>query len=312
MEKVALKVWAEEWLRYKQNYVKESTYANYLILFRNHILPALGERYLEELSTRVIQKKVSFWLSEGRLDGKGGLSQKTVRDIVCVLKKCLQDYSIFYNCETPSIHVEYPSTKKKCRKEILTKRQQESLLARIRNNLDCETVGYALSLYTGIRIGELCALQWKDIDMEERMIIVNKTLQRIYIKDTEQDAGHTKIVITAPKSERAVRMIPISDSLYDLLKKVYCKNKNVYLLTGTKHYIEPRLYRKHYERFQQENMEDYICFHGLRHTFATRCIEAGADYKVVSELLGHASVNLTLNYYVHPQLEDKRRCVECI
>lgn len=124
--------------------------------------------------------------------------------------------------------------------------------------------------------------------------------------------GHTKVMITTPKSRKSVREIPISEALYEMLSKYKRQNPEHYLVTGSPLYMEPRLYRKHYAGFFEKKKAEYIHFHGLRHTFATRCIEAGADYKVVSELLGHASVNLTLNLYVHPQWEDKKRCVDLV
>lgn len=312
MKQKLMNEWAEEWLQYKKGYVKESTYANYLILMRNQIIPRLGEKPVEEVDSKTVQEQVTYWSERGRLDGKGGLAQKTVKDIVVILKMCRRDYAKMYDCNMPVLEVEYPVNKKINRLNVMSKEQQERFLNIICEELEYESLGYALSLYTGIRIGELCALQWSDIDMESRSIAIRKTLQRIYLKDKKGRKGKTKITITTPKSAKADREIPISDALHTLLSMKYCKDKNAYLLTGTRKYMEPRLYRRHYERFLKENSTEYIRFHGLRHTFATRCIESGADYKVVSELLGHASVNLTLNLYVHPCWEDKKRCVELI
>lgn len=312
MRNVVLKNWAQEWLNFKKDYVKESTYANYLILLKNQILPILGEYPMDAIDTCLVQNTVTYWLDKGRLDGRGGLSQKTVRDMVTLLRMCLHDYSKTYNCSMPSLDIQYPVKRKSGRKRVLTKEQQGYLLQVIRRKLNNESLGYALTLYTGIRIGELCALKWADVDMHRRTIMISKTLQRIYLKDQEGRNGQTKITITSPKSEKAIREIPVSNGLYELLDRMHCRDKNTYLITGTRKYIEPRLYRKHYELFLYENQAEYIRFHGLRHTFATRCVESGADYKVVSELLGHASVTLTMNLYVHPQWEDKKRCVELI
>lgn len=312
MKYVVLKEWAEEWIQLKKAYVKESTYANYLIMLKNHILPELGDVVVNEIDSQMVQQKVRDWMEHGRRDRREGLSQKTVRDMVGILKMCLRDYGKRHDCNMPVIEVEYPVRKKKIARSVLSKEEQVYLLDVIRKNLEYESLGYAMSLYTGIRIGELCALQWADIDMDGRAVEITKTLQRIYLKNVEGEKGKTKIVITAPKSEKAVRKIPISDALYEMLNDMYCKDQKSYLITGTRKYMEPRLYRKHYETFLHENQAEYIRFHGLRHTFATRCVESGADYKVVSELLGHASVNLTLNLYVHPQWEDKKRCVELI
>lgn len=312
MKSKQLKEWAAEWLQYKKNYVKESTYANYLILFENQILPRLGDRAVEEIDSRMVQEQVSYWAKSGRLNGAGGLSCKTIKDMITLLKMCLNDYKKVYECNMRNLEIEYPNSRNMKRRTVLSREQQEYLIGAIRRNLGYESLGYALSLYTGMRIGELCALQWGDIDMKRKSILISKTLQRIYLKNTNGKGGSTKISVTSPKSAKAVREIPISETLYGLVKCMHCKDEKAYLLTGTRKYIEPRLYRRHYERFLDRNRAEYIRFHGLRHTFATRCIESGADYKVVSELLGHASVNLTLNLYVHPQWEDKKRCVELI
>ncbi|WP_122642481.1 site-specific integrase [Luxibacter massiliensis] len=311
MEQMMFEEWAEEWLDYKKNYVKESTYANYLIAMVNHIVPAFQGMEMNEITTNVIQNAVLAWSKTGCLNKTGGLSLKTIKDMTIIVKMCIKDYEERYDSDLKIRTIEYPAIKKSEGKAVLSKKQQEYMLNVIKRNLEYETLGYAVSLYTGIRIGELCALQWGDIDIDNRLIRINKTLQRIYLK-SDSTKGKTKVTITSPKSDKAVRDIPISQTLYSLFKKLTFKNKKVYLLTGDRNYIEPRLYRKHYEKFLREHNIEQIRFHGLRHTFATRCIESGADYKIVSELLGHSSVNLTLNLYVHPHMEDKRRCVELI
>ena len=298
-------------LRLQKNYVKESTYANYLIAMVNHIVPAFQGMEMNEITTNVIQNAVLAWSKTGCLNKTRGLSLKTIKDMTIIVKMCIKDYEERYDSDLKIRTIEYPAIKKSEGKAVLSKKQQEYMLNVIKRNLEYETLGYAVSLYTGIRIGELCALQWGDIDIDNRLIRINKTLQRIYLK-SDSTKGKTKVTITSPKSDKAVRDIPISQTLYSLFKKLTFKNKKVYLLTGDRNYIEPRLYRKHYEKFLREHNIEQIRFHGLRHTFATRCIESGADYKIVSELLGHSSVNLTLNLYVHPHMEDKRRCVELI
>ena len=310
MKNVVFQEWAEEWLTYKKRYVKESTYANYLIWMRNHLIPAVGEEQVERVNSARIQEQISFWMEYGRRDGQGGLSEKTIKDMVMILKLCLRDYAKFQEENSPDFHVIYPGNQKEKRVEVLSQKQQGDLLDAIHQDGSYEALGYAMALYTGLRIGEICALKWENINMYERKIFVNKTIQRIYLK--EGDGGKSKVIITTPKSEKSIRNIPVSDALYGLLREKVCDDKNIYFITGTCKYMEPRLYRKHYKKFLLQNKLEYIKFHGLRHTFATRCIEQGANYKVVSELLGHSSVKLTLDYYVHPQWEEKKRCVELI
>lgn len=311
METILFEEWAGEWLVQKKNYVKESTYANYLITVVNHLIPTFKGKEMEEITTTLVQAAVMQWAKKGRLDGRGGLAVKSIKDMIIILKMCLKDYAVRYDTEIKLKAIAYPVQTQITSQCALSQNQHEYLLYIIGKNLESESLGYAISLYTGIRIGELCALKWEDIDLDNRIIKINKTLQRIYLK-TNSKKGRTKVIITTPKSVKGVRDIPIADALLSLLKKAQCHEKQAYLLTGTKKFIEPRLYGKHYKKFLHTFHVKTIKFHGLRHTFATRCIEAGADYKVVSELLGHSSVNLTLNLYVHPHMDDKRRCVELI
>lgn len=312
MNDMLLKDWAEEWLSTKRDYVKESTYANYIFLMEKHILPQFGNEPVSSLNGKRIQRSVKFWLEKGRCDGKGGLSRKTVKDMLVVFRMCLCDYGQAYECAIPSWKVEFPPENTVNRREVLSRKQQQMLVEWIKHDLNYETIGYAVTLYTGIRIGELCALKWGDVNIERKSISVTKTIQRVYLKDQMEGKGYTKVTITTPKSRKSVREIPMSESLFELIEKFGKQDPEHYLVTGTKNFMEPRLYRKHYARFLEKRKATYIHFHGLRHTFATRCVESGADYKVVSELLGHASVNLTLNLYVHPQWEDKKRCVDLV
>ena len=166
-----------------------------------------------------------------------------------------------------------------------------------------------ISLYTGLRIGELCALQWKDIDLKGRIVHVRKTVQRIFYKEWT-GATKSSVVITAPKTRSAARDVPLASFLVPLLRELHCSDPETYVLSGDRKCLEPKTYRTFYKRFLERNNLPMLRFHGLRHTFATLCIEDGADCKTVSALLGHASVNLTLSLYVHPQIEQKRKCIE--
>ena len=165
------------------------------------------------------------------------------------------------------------------------------------------------ALYSGLRIGELCALKWEDIDFKKNIINVSKTLQRVYIK--AKNNNESKIIITTPKTRNANRIIPINSVFATIKKQIKTKN-NDYLLSCTEKFIEPRTYRKYFDRMLKKNKIDHINFHSLRHTFATNCIRLGVDYKTVSELLGHSTVNITLNLYVHPQLAQKKKCIDLI
>lgn len=154
MKRQKLKEWTEEWVQYKKKYVKESTYATYLTLLENQILPRLGDVVIEDIDSQVIQEQVSYWCENGRIDKSGGLSQKTIKDMVTILKMCIRDYAKMNHYNVPVLEVEYPTSRQTQRKEILTKEQQDYLIGIIKNNLEYETLGYALLMYTGIRVGD--------------------------------------------------------------------------------------------------------------------------------------------------------------
>ena len=138
---------------------------------------------------------------------------------------------------------------------------------------------------------------------------IHKTIQRIYIKDKEKNIS--KVIITTPKTKNANREIPINKDFLEILKKIKT-NKDDYILTGNSNYLEPRTYRKYFNKVLNDTKIEHFNFHSLRHTFATNCISLGVDYKTVSELLGHANVNITLNLYVHPRLSQKKKWIDLV
>ena len=177
-----------------------------------------------------------------------------------------------------------------------------SLQSKITN----KNFGILLTIHTGLRIGELCALKWSDINFDTQLLHINKTMIRTYTKE-----DGSKLNITAPKTRSSIRTIPLNKWImqYAVLLR---GSDNEYIVTGKEKYIEPNKYRLYYNRQLKDLDLPHRKFHSLRHTFATRCIECGCDYKSLSELLGHSNVSITMNLYVHPQLELKRKCVELL
>ena len=307
--KVLYKDWIWDWLFYKKDYIKESTYANYSNIISNHIAPDLGKYYLNELDNKLIQKFLLNKYRNGRLDNLGGLSNKTIRDIMAIIKSSLKDASKEGIIRNLNLDFIYPKSNSKDKIYTLSKQDQDKLTNYILLNKSVKSLGILLTLYSGIRIGELCALQWKDIDFKNNILHINKTLQRVYIKDN--NVKNSKIIITNPKTHNAERDIPLNKDFAKELKN-YKTNSEDYLLSCTNKWIEPRTYRRFFERTIKKANIEKINFHGLRHTFATNCIKLGVDYKTVSELLGHATVNITLNLYVHPQMSQKKKCINMI
>lgn len=310
-EAILFKDWAKEWLEYERNFLKESSYGNYSTIIYNHLIPYLGECKISDINQKQIQKLIILLSKSGRKDKNGGLSEKTIRDIITVLKNCLKsaDYNnlIIYKSDK----FDFPKNRKEKFLKVLSISDQNKLQHFILNNLSHRSVGILFTLQTGVRIGELCAIQNEDINLNDNTVRINKTLQRIFIK-SDTDGNTSKIMITTPKSNKSYRTIPLTNLLVQTLKKLDISKPSYYLLSGTSKYIEPRTYINYYKKFLENIDINYINFHGLRHTFATRCIEGGGDSKTVSELLGHSSIKLTLDLYVHPQMEAKRKCVELV
>lgn len=303
--------WLKQWILSRKGFIKESTYANYSTAIINQIIPALGNNLITDITEKKLQQTVMFWLNNGRKDGKGGLAEKTVKDLVTIVKLSLKAASKEKLIIPSTIEILYPKTEKEKKLKVFSKENQIILAQSIYLDLKPKSAGILFCLHTGVRIGEICAIQWKDIDLENKTVTINKTIQRIFIQQTD-GKSYTKLIITTPKTKASNRIIPLSATIYPILRKMQTNDPNTYLLTNTEKYLEPRTYRGFYDRFIKRLEIEHINFHGLRHTFATRLIESGADYKTVSELLGHASVMMTLNLYVHPQMEQKRKAVELI
>ena len=187
---------------------------------------------------------------------------------------------------------------------VLHLTEQKILCEYLSDHISERNIGILLCLFIGLRIGEICALKWEDISLTEKTIHVHHTIQRIQIEGNSNKK--TKVIITTPKSKCSIRTIPIPDNIINILNKI-SPNQCGFLLTGTeKKYVEPRTMQNHLKKVLESASLRSVNFHALRHTFATRCVEVGFDIKSLSEILGHANVNITMNRYVHPTMDLKR------
>lgn len=291
------------WLQAIKLKVKESTYSKYTHLVERHIKKSLGHISINQLNSKIVGNYISILLSNGRIDGNGGLSTKTVNDILTIIKSSIeyaQQCNFCITCDLSRLFV------KKEEKEIrvLTHSEQKKLVRFLTTDMTSCKLGILISLYTGMRIGEICALRWEDIHLDERIIKIRRTMQRIQNYDNERGAK-TKIIFTSPKTKNSIRDIPIPKWFVKHLRKFECSGKS-YVLTGNENrFMEPRTLQNHFKKYANEIGINQINYHVLRHTFATRCIELDFDIKTLSEILGHSNVNITLNRYVHPSLELK-------
>lgn len=291
------------WLQSSRTNIKESTFAKYSHIIDSHIRPALGQFPLGKISTQLIESFIQQQLVAGRLDGKGGLSPKTVTDILTIIKESIgyaQDNGIAVICNPQRITVK----KKEREMRVLTPLEEEAFVRVLMDDMDQYKFGVMLSLYTGIRIGELCALQWEDLCLSSATLRVRKTMQRIQDKNVGATLK-TKIIITEPKSQCSIRDIPLPTFIIELAQQFESAPK-AYVLSGDRsRYVEPRTMQNRFKKYIRDSGIADANFHTTRHTFATRCVEVGFDIKTLSEILGHANVNITLNRYVHSSFDLK-------
>ncbi len=295
--------YCDEWLQLNRNRVSESTYVKYTAIVEKHIKAKLGNLKTKALST-VLVENFSYELLCTKM-----LSPKTVRDILSVLRSILKYSMKHYPSLFTVVDIVYPKNVKK-EMRVLTKDEQAVLIEFLSNNIDECKFGVLLALLTGMRIGEVCALKWKDISLEERFIRVAHTMQRLK-NLTDQNEGKTKVLISDPKSDSSSRIIPLTSLSLQLCKGRFVHNPEAFVLTGSaERYIEPRTLQNKLKKYTKECGIRGVHFHVLRHTFATRCVEVGFEIKSLSEILGHASPQITLERYVHSSLELKRANME--
>lgn len=290
---------AMEWLEYKRNMVKESTYYNYMFIINKYLNPKLKDLNIKKLE-RFDYNNIFEEMSKK-------LSPKTIKDISNVLKAILKYAIQTYKCNINLEKIVSPKVDI-ANLKILSKKEKARLERRCLRENDLKSLGIIVCLYTGMRIGELCALKWEDIDLDARLIYIRRTLQRVYLGSS----WSSKIIIGKPKTRSSIRSIPITSKLYELLsplKKNY--PSDAFFLTGSNEkFLEPRNYQYIYKKIlRKSNVREYK-FHILRHTFASDCIEVGMDPKSLSEILGHANVNITLNRYVHSSIKIKKKYLE--
>lgn len=291
---MTLEVWVEQWIE-SLKHIKESTKMIYRSQMKNHVTGSIGKIKLKKLNQPILQDFVDR-LTEN-------YSAKSVRIIYSTLKLALQAahknyyiYDIYSEIILPKL------TQKTVR--VLSRDEQkqlEAVIFRAENRYD---IGILVCLYTGIRIGELCALRWENINLKNGTIKIEQTAQRI---DDGVDAK-TKINFNSPKTPASVRVIPIPDFLIHELEKY--KKSAGYILRDNGEYTDARNISRRFKKLLEEAGIEDMNFHATRHTFSTRALELGFDAKTLSEILGHASVTTTLRLYAHSLPEYKKNEME--
>lgn len=294
---------AEEWLEAAKPTLKESTISRYRTALDRHLFPEFGDKEVTEIVRDDISAFSSRLLASQNEGGKG-LAPKTVSAILSVMKNVMNYIRLVKGWTVISfdgLAVKIPQKQLR----VFSVYEQEMLNVCLLDDLTPSNMGILLCLYTGLRIGELCALKWGDISFVEQKLRVERTMQRIQKPD--EDGHKTQIVITPPKSDCSVRDIPIPDNLFQILMANRQPDGCFFLTGREKIYIEPRTMENRFNKVTDACGISGATVHTCRHSFATRAVELGFDIKTLSEILGHASVTITMNRYVHPSMQLKQQ-----
>lgn len=294
---------ASEWFESIKLHTKTSTQNKYHNMLTNYILPEYGNQPFSTITYEFIEAHCKFLLESGGKKGNG-LLPKTVSDVLAIIRN-ISKFAI-----RKGIYVANDANAVQIRQDIkpmrvLNKAEQSQLCEYILKKPEACSIGILVCMFTGLRIGEICALRWEDISFSDQSIYIHHTLQRI-----QMHRGHgakTEVVVTTPKSSCSIRKIPLPDEILEILV-LNKKASSGYVLTNDEYkFIEPRTMQNKFKKILKAVGIENANFHALRHTFATRCVELGFDVKSLSEILGHATVNITMNRYVHPTYEMKKK-----
>lgn len=299
---------SESYLESCRGRVKRSSCSTYATVAERHILPEFGERQICSLSAEELNSHladISF--------GPEALSVSSVRVIVSVLR------AIFRHAAETGLPVIPPDSIRRPPSpgrdtRILSPAEQQRLRDHLCFNTNNVKLGVLICLYTGLRIGEICALKWGDICVESSTINIRRTVQRIRNLDYDENGAgsRTMLIFDAPKSRAGARCIPIPSFLLEPIRLLR-RAPECFVLTGEpERFMEPRVFQNRYRVILKRAGVDYVNFHALRHTFATNCVNLGFDVKSLSEILGHSDVSVTLNTYVHPSTSVKRAFMELL
>lgn len=287
----------DNWLNNKKPKIKMSSYTTYVTIVENRIRPIFGSQKLGYMKKDTFNNYIIL------LQQKKELSLNTIHDIAIILKQIITYNNLKFEINVP------PKLQKEI--SVFTTEDIKIIEKRALTYNNRYIFGIILSLYTGIRIGELCALKKSDFDLRNLIMRVEHTVIRV--KNNDSSGYKTKVIYTNPKSKKSVRVIPIPDILRNYLRH-YLKNmsENNFFLTNSDKAIEPRSYSNIYHRFLKYWGIKNKKFHTTRHTFATKADETQMSTKALSEILGHSSTSITQSLYIHPSLNYKRNCINNI
>lgn len=290
-----------EWLEYKKDKIKESTYLKYLTIIDTYIIPIIGNMKFKKINNNELQ---NFF----NIDRINILSSSLKNNIFIILNASI-NYGIERKYRNNFIIKKIYFKKNKNKVNYFTKKEEKILVKYLTNNMNLRNLSILIGLFSGIRIGEICGLKWSDIDFVNNTLSINRTAQRI--KDIDESRNNkTKLIVDKPKTQSSIRVIPLPEILISILKE-YKQDNNYYIFTNNNLIPkDPRAVEKYFASVLKKLGIKELNFHSLRHTFATRLREQKVDIKVISELLGHSDWKITQSIYVHASLDYKRDSID--
>lgn len=285
--------WSQYWLEViARPAVRQSTYGNYRRIVHKHLIPAFGDCYLRQMTQQIIQAQLSSWQKY--------LATGTVQILFRILKSILKQARLRGMCGDPFMNITLSSKSKRPR--ILTLKEQRKME---KEAIVSDQIEFLVCLYTGLRVGEICALRWEDINWAQRRVSVSLGVQRLSVN------GRSVLTVGLPKSDSSIREIPVPNFILDklrLMKKKKSDNGYIFSLRPDKP-CDPRAMQARFSRLSTRLGIAGAHMHTLRHTYATRCLEKQVRFEVLSELLGHSSPRITIDYYSHCTEEEKEKSV---
>ncbi len=308
VSQMKFKVLLYKWLQSKRYQVRTQTYYKYEELIQKHISPHLGDIEVEKISSLHINEFIQTCQTRGNLVSGKPLSNSYIRTMLYVIGAAYtygenkEFFDMRSSCRTLS--------KQTYKKElvVLSELEQVQLHKFLVEHLNASTLGILISLHLGLRIGEICALHWSNIDFNTQTLKIDHTVIRTRAVNAEDGVKKTILQIGMPKTRSSQRTLPIPTFLFSKIEEVFQNDKFEYLLGDAP--LDPRTYQYRFKRYLKDCNITAVNFHVLRHTFATKCVESGMDVKTLSEVLGHSNVQITLNTYVHSSLNLKRKELE--
>lgn len=296
------------WLEANTIHLKGATQAKYRSLIQSHIIPSLGGLFVSEINSIIINSFLNEKIKNGRLSSGEGLSPSYVKTIAIIIESAIKFACAEGWCQPLKTPINKPVVPKNTPR-IMNKEEESKLLELLVHEQHLVAIGTLIALNTGMRIGEVCALRWSDIDFNNRLIHIRHTISRVY-DDTSKNK--TKLIIDTPKTLSSQRDLPMTETLINALRRAYEKRNSIFVVSENEKFVSPRTFDYNFRKMLVKNGLAVVNFHVLRHTFATRCAESGMDAKALSCLLGHSTANISLNVYVHPTFDTIKQQLDSI